>query len=91
MANHISAVKRYRQSLKRKARNAARRSVVLTSTRKLENAIKEKDQDSAKALLKQVISQIMHSRSKGVYQRNTASRKVARLSRSVHRAFAAKS
>ncbi len=87
MANHPSAKKRHRQSLKRKARNAARRSRVLTATRKLEKAIQDKDQDSTQQLLTGAVSQVMRARTKGVFHRNTAARKVARLHRMVHRAF----
>ena len=87
MANHPSAEKRHRQSLKKKARNAAQRSRVLTTTRKLEKAIQDKDQKQADELLKLAVSHVMKARSKGTYQRNTAARKVARLHRLVNRAF----
>lgn len=90
MANHKSAKKRYRQSLRRKMRNAARKSKVLTITRKLEKAVKDKDKDAAKELLPKVVSTIMQVRSKGTFKKNTASRKVSRLSKLVNRAFANK-
>ncbi len=88
MANHPSAVKRHRQSLKRKARHAAQRSLVLTTTRKLEKALQDKDQSAAGDLLKAAVSEVMRARSKGTFHRNTASRKVARLHRLVNRTFA---
>ncbi len=88
VANHKSAKKRYRQDLRRKVRNAARKSRVLTITRKLEKAIKDKDQAAANKLLPQVVSTIMRVRSKGTFKKNTASRKVSRLSKLVHRTFA---
>ena len=87
MANHPSAVKRHRQSLKRKARHAAQRSRVLTTTRKLEKAIQDKDKNAAEELLKTAVSDVMGARSKGTYHRNTASRKIARLHRFVNRSF----
>ncbi len=87
MANHKSAKKRYRQDLRRKVRNAARKSKVLTITRKLEKAIKDKDQNAAKELLPKVVSTIMKIRSKGTLKKNTASRKISRLSKLVHRTF----
>jgi small subunit ribosomal protein S20 len=87
VANHPSAEKRHRQSLNRKTRNAARRSMVLTATRKLELAVESKDQASAGELLKQAVSQIMRARTKGIFKRNTAARKVARLHRLVDRKF----
>jgi len=87
VANHKSAKKRYRQDLRRKVRNAARKSKVLTITRKLEKAIKDKDQNAAKELLPKVVSTIMKIRSKGTLKKNTASRKISRLSKLVHRTF----
>lgn len=87
MANHPSAVKRHRQSLKRKARHAAQRSRVLTTTRKLEKAIQDKDKTQAEDLLKTVVSDVMRARSKGTFHRNTAARKVARLHKLVNRSF----
>lgn len=87
MANHPSAEKRYRQSLKRKARHAAHRSRVLTTTRKLEKAIQDKDKKQTDELLKVAVSDVMRARTRGTYHRNTAARKVARLHRLVNRSF----
>lgn len=87
MANHKSAKKRYRQDLRRKVRNAARKSKMLTITRKLEKALKDKDKKAATELLPRVVSTIMQIRSKGTLKMNTASRKISRLSKLVHRTF----
>jgi small subunit ribosomal protein S20 len=85
VANHPSAEKRNRQSLKRNVHNTAWRSQVRTATRKLEAALKDKDQSRSEQSLKEAVSVIMKARSKGVYHRNTASRKVARLHRMTNR------
>ena len=84
MANHPSAEKRHRQSLKRRERNAARRSRVHKAERKLLEALEAKDSGLIKEILPRTISEIMQAATKGVLHRKTASRKVSRLSRSSH-------
>ena len=81
MATHPSAEKRNRQNKKRRERNAAIRSNVHTQERKLEEAIDNKDKATIKDMLSKTVSAIMVARSKGVFHKRTASRKVARLSR----------
>lgn len=85
MARHPSALKRHRQSLKRRARNVARRSNIRTRLRKVRESIEKKDAGSARERLKQAVSSLMRARSKGVLHKRTASRRIARLSRAVHR------
>jgi small subunit ribosomal protein S20 len=87
VANHKSAEKRYRQSIKRTARNAAIRSRMRGSVRKLLETVQAESKDAAKLgeQLKNTVSEIMRARSKGIIKKTTASRKVARLSRLVHR------
>ncbi len=85
MANHPSAEKRNRQNKKKRARNATVRSKVHTQQRKLEEAIENKDKAAIDEMLPKTISAIDTARSKGVYHRRTASRKIARLSRGAHR------
>jgi len=87
VANHPSAQKRHRQSLKRRARHAAQRSRVLTTTRKLEKAVADKDEKQTAELLKLAVSDVMRARSKGTFHRNTAARKISRLNRLINRSF----
>ena len=90
MAQHKSAAKRARQSVRKNAVNTARKSVVRTSEKSLTKAILEKDAKSAKTLLSSYVSKIMKAAQKGALKKQTASRKVARLTAQVQKAFASK-
>ena len=83
MANIKSAKKRVLVAETRNARNKAIRSKVKTSIKKVEAAITAGDKAAAQASLVNAISEIDKASSKGVYHKNTASRKVARLSKAV--------
>ena len=80
MANTPQSKKRARQSEKRYAVNKARRSRVRTYLRKVEEAIASGDQDAAREALKAAQPELMRGVTKGIYHKNTASRKVSRLS-----------
>ncbi len=84
MANIKSAKKRILVTQTRTARNKSIRSAVKTSIRKVEAAIAAKDQAAAQAALKNATSVISKATSKGVYHKNTASRKISRLSKAVN-------
>ncbi|HEX4998933.1 MAG TPA: 30S ribosomal protein S20 [Terriglobia bacterium] len=84
MANHASALKRHRQSLKKKANNQANRHKLKTQLRKLKTAIGAGKSADAKALLPETFSAIDKSVQKGVIKKNTASRHKARLNKSVN-------
>ena len=83
MANIKSAKKRVLVAETRTARNKAIRSKVKTSIKKVEAAITAGDKAAAQASLVNAISEIDKASSTGVYHKNTASRKVARLSKAV--------
>ena len=85
MATHKSAEKRNRQNEKKRTRNAAIRSKVHTQERKLEEALEKKDKAAARDMLPKTVSAIATARSKGVFHKRTASRKIARLSRRVQK------
>jgi small subunit ribosomal protein S20 len=80
MANSPQAEKRIRQIAKRTAVNAARKSRIRTAIRKVEDAIRAGDADSAKAALQAAQPEIMRGAARGVSHPNTAARKVSRLS-----------
>jgi small subunit ribosomal protein S20 len=80
LANHKSAAKRARQSVKRTVVNNNRRSKVRTEEKKLLKAIEAKDVKQLPALLSAVISKFASAAQKGVFTKNTASRKIGRLS-----------
>lgn len=87
MANHPSAEKRNRQSIKRTIRNRAVRSTVRTETKKLREAIAEPKPETVAAQLKQTIKTLNKAATKGVLKKKTASRRIARLSRSAFKAL----
>lgn len=80
MANTVQSKKRARQNEKRFQINKARRSRIRTYLRKVEEAIASGDQALAAAALKEAQPEIMRGVTKGVYHKNTAARKMSRLS-----------
>lgn len=83
MANTPSAKKMTRKIAKRTAINRMRRSRMRTFIRKVELAIAGGDAGAARSALAAAEPIIMRSAQKGVTHKNTASRKVSRLSRRV--------
>ena len=83
MANIKSAKKRIQVTLVRTERNKVIRSKVKTAIKKVESAVAANDKQLAKDNLKNAIVEITKAASKGVYHKNNASRKVARLSKAV--------
>ncbi len=79
MANSPQAKKRARQNAARYAVNKMRRSKIRTELRKVEEAIASGDKDAAMAALKAAQPELMRGVTKGVYHKNTASRKMSRL------------
>lgn len=89
MANHKSALKRHRQSLVRRSRNRAIKSVLKSSVKSVRVAVEQNTQEEAQAALKAAIPVINRAASKGTIHKNTASRKVSRLTKSVNAMSAA--
>ena len=79
MANSPQAKKRARQNEKRAAVNKTRRSRIHTYLRKVEEAIASGDKDAATAALRAVQPELMRGVTKGIFHKNTASRKMSRL------------
>ena len=80
MANTPSAKKAARKIEARTEVNKSRRSRVRTFLRKFEDAVASGDQQAAALAFKAVEPEVMRAASKGVIHKNTASRKVSRLS-----------
>ena len=80
MANSPQAKKRARQAARRTEVNKARRSRIRTFLRKTEEAIASGDKEAAAAALRAVQPELMRGVTKGVYHKNTAARKMSRLS-----------
>ena len=84
MANHASALKRHRQSLKRRAVNRMNRNRMKTEIKKLNTVIESGKTADAKALLTKTLGVIDRSVQKGVLPKNTASRYKSGLARKVN-------
>ncbi len=80
MANTPSAKKRIRNTLRKTDINKSRRSRIKTFVRKVEEFIESKDSKSAIESLKAAQPEIMRGVTKGIFHKNTASRKISRLS-----------
>ena len=80
MAYHKSAKKRIRQIKFRTEVNRARLSRVRTFVKKVETAIASGDKEQAAAAFRDAEPELMRGASKGVVHRNTASRRLSRLS-----------
>jgi len=85
---HPSAEKRNRQNLKRRDRNRAIRSRVHSAVKDTLEAIAGTDAAAAAAQLRQATRVLYKAAGKGTVHRNTAARKIARLSRALHRKHA---
>jgi small subunit ribosomal protein S20 len=83
MAHSRQAKKRVRQTQRRTLANKTRMSRVRTFIRRVETAIAGGDHEAARAALRAAQPEIMRGVSKGVLKRNTAARRVSRLSRQV--------
>jgi small subunit ribosomal protein S20 len=79
MANTPQAKKRARQNEARFQINKARRSRIRTYLRKVEEAIASGDKEAATAALRTAQPELMRGVTKGVFHKNTASRKMSRL------------
>jgi small subunit ribosomal protein S20 len=79
MANHVSSLKRARQTVTRTAVNRANRSRVRSSLRLLREALVKGDFKAAAEQYKSTVSTLDKSVQKGVFHRNTVSRYKSRL------------
>ena len=84
MANIKSAKKRILVNRTKADRNKAIKSGVKTAIKKVHVAIEANDKAAAQAALVAATATIDKAASKGVYHKNTASRKVARLAKAVN-------
>ena len=80
MANTRSAKKMVRKIANRTEVNKARRSRVRTFVRKVEEAIESGNKSAAEEALRAAQPELMRAAGKGVFHKNTTSRKVSRLS-----------
>jgi small subunit ribosomal protein S20 len=76
-----SAKKALRGSFVKKARNDRNKKLVKESIKNIEKLVKEKKKDEAKKLLPEAYSVIDKASKRGIFKKNNASRKKARLSK----------
>ena len=84
MANIKSAKKRILVSETKAERNKALKSACKTAVKKVYAAIDAKDKAAASEALKEATSLLSKAESKGVFHKNTVSRKISRLSVAVN-------
>jgi len=80
MAHHRSAAKRYRQTVRRTAVNASRKSRLRTFMKQVERAIASGDKEAARNALKVAQPELQRGVNKGIAHQRTVSRKLSRLS-----------
>jgi small subunit ribosomal protein S20 len=83
MANTPQAKKRIRRNDRRAEINGARVSRIRTFVKQVESAIASGDKEQALAAIRRVQPELARGVSKGVLHKNTASRKISRLTRRV--------
>ena len=84
MANTKSAEKRIRQSIRKNTRNRMVKSGVKTAVKGILSAVEANDLENAKTLLKNTVPVIDKAAAKGVLHKNTASRKISRITRRIN-------
>lgn len=84
LANIKSAKKRILVNRTKNERNKAIKSAVKTACKKVDAAVAANDKAAAEAALLAATSTIDKATTKGVYHKNTASRKVSRMAKSVN-------
>ncbi len=86
MANIKSAEKRWRQNIKRRARNRIVRSTARTYVRNARVAIEKGPADESAEAVREAISALDRAVSKGVIHRNNAARRKSRLMQRLNKA-----
>ncbi|MEF2232058.1 MAG: 30S ribosomal protein S20 [Pseudodesulfovibrio sp.] len=85
MANHKSALKRHRQSLKRRARNRISKTRIKNSVKAVRVAIEEKDATKAMEALKAATSVLDKASRKNVIHARQAQRRISRLQSAINK------
>ena len=81
MANTPQAKKRILRNTKRAAINRARVSRIRTYVKQVESALESGNKDEAKAAIARVQPELARGVARGVLHKNTAARKLSRLTR----------
>ncbi|HMO01918.1 MAG TPA: 30S ribosomal protein S20 [Oligoflexia bacterium] len=90
MANHKSAIKRHRQSIKKRGANRENKASFRTAARAVRQAISEgQKSDQVEALFKIAESKIQSSARKGVIHPRNSARRISRLRLAINKSVAA--
>ena len=81
---HKSTIKRARQAEKRNQRNQAILHTTKSVVKKVRTAIQQNNRELAESLLREATSALHKAATKGVLPKNTASRRISRLTSSVN-------
>ena len=84
MPNMKNAKKAVKTIAKKNVRNNDYKASMKTAIKNVEKAVFAKDKDKAAEALKVAIVEINKAGSKGVYHKNTCSRKISRLTKAVN-------
>lgn len=90
LKKNLSALKRVRQNAKLNLRNKAVRTRIKGIVKKLRASVASKDKETVTGTLAEAQKVISAAASKGILHKNTASRKISRLTKLVNTLLAAK-
>jgi small subunit ribosomal protein S20 len=90
VAHSLSAKKRVRQTLKRRARNRTRKELIKEQVKEFTAALTVGDFGKAKEALRKTVQRMDRVAHKGTLHKNTAARKRSRLTKRLNAAQAAK-
>jgi len=85
LANHASAIKRHRQSLKAQARNKATKTRIKNVIKAVRQAVEQQELEQARARLAQAAAVLDKAAGKKVIHWGCAARKVSRLALAVNK------
>ncbi|WP_319759899.1 30S ribosomal protein S20 [Maridesulfovibrio sp.] len=85
MANHKSALKRHRQSVKRNMRNTTVRTRIKNVVKEVRAAVEANDTNLASTALRKATSVLDKAATKKVIHARTAARKISRLNAAVNK------
>ncbi|MBU4203621.1 MAG: 30S ribosomal protein S20 [Acidobacteria bacterium] len=83
MANHKSAIRQWRKSLRRNTINRRNKSILRSEIKNIRTVIQSKDRETAETLLPETVSTIDRAVKKGAIHANTGNRYKSRLSQQV--------
>jgi small subunit ribosomal protein S20 len=88
VAHSVSAAKRVRQNLRRRAGNKRRKRQIKDTIRAFEQTLTAGDRKKAAEQLQQCYKKLDQIAAKGIVHKNAAARKKSRLAQKLNKAFA---